>query len=204
MLSSSPNWFCSKVSDVSVGEPTLFGFGSRNVLRLLQVSSASDQPDARLPFFVGSLHGHKRASRITAFAFSRAVASAHICVTGASDRSVRIWDSRSCACLVVHSKHAAEVSCLAVSVSVNSLVFSADKGGNLMKWDYFKQSNQPSSLAHLMQGVAGGITCLSCCPDEAADKVAVGCQSGAVFVIDVKRESLTRLQGTEQVQPAQS
>jgi hypothetical protein len=92
LFPSSPNWYCTKVSDVSIGTPSLLGFGSRNVVRLLQVSDDAKMENKKiLPFFVGSPIGHKRTCRITAFSFSRLEGVAHLCVTGATDRSVRVW-----------------------------------------------------------------------------------------------------------------
>ena len=92
VFGSSPNWYCSAASDVRCpddgGTATataapLCAYGSQAAVALLRLCAPT-------PRFAGLLVGHKRQSRVTAVSFSPHRGLGHVCVSGATDCTLRV------------------------------------------------------------------------------------------------------------------
>jgi gem associated protein 5 len=81
-------------------------------------------------------------------------------------------------CVGKHSLHKQEISAVSMSSISPRLVLSADKSGSMVRWD---QHNDNRNVLHF--GV-GSVICVACSPHN-EDEAAIGCQSGAVLVVDI-------------------
>jgi WD40 repeat protein len=115
----------------------------------------------------------------------------HLCTGVFSYATATLRDSRSGVCLALHNKHSQELTSVSLSCVVSDLVVSADKGGAIIKWHF---QNKHSLSGGELRVSTAATTCVACCPDNAA-KIAIGCQSGAVFVMDITSGLKQRLQG---------
>uniref|UniRef100_A0AAX7TIK5 Anaphase-promoting complex subunit 4 WD40 domain-containing protein n=1 Tax=Astatotilapia calliptera TaxID=8154 RepID=A0AAX7TIK5_ASTCA len=116
-LPASPNWYCSRCSDVS--SSGLLGVGAKNIIYLI------DCPF--LCVFSGELVGHK--DLVSGFSFCQHAGQSHICVSSSSDGSVRFWDSSSKTLIREHTAHQSSVSALHWSPVDKNLVVSGDEKG---------------------------------------------------------------------------
>ena len=123
LFPSAPNWYISQVLDAS--SDGLVGFASKNSVRLMEVRKSTRQ-------FVGQLVGH--SNRVTAFVISPHLALRFLAASTALDKTVRLWDLRTCQCLASHSEHRAEPTAVAISHHDVDLVVSADKLGRVVAW----------------------------------------------------------------------
>ena len=94
VLLASPNWYCSTVADCSLN--SVYAFGARNCVYLLDVSSVS-------PIFEGQLDGH--VERVTSVCFSKHKLHASFLASGSDDKTVKIWDVGSKLALMEHKAH---------------------------------------------------------------------------------------------------
>lgn len=94
VLLASPNWYCSTVADCSLN--SVYAFGARNCVYLLDVSSVS-------PVFAGQLDGH--VERVTSVSFSKHKLHASFLASGSDDKTVKIWDVGSKLALMEHKAH---------------------------------------------------------------------------------------------------
>ena len=94
VLLASPNWYCSAVADC--GLSSIYAFGARNCVYLLDVSSVS-------PVFEGQLVGH--AERVTSVCFSKHKLHANFLASGSDDKTVKIWDVGTKLALLEHKAH---------------------------------------------------------------------------------------------------
>lgn len=117
LLPASPNWYCSRCSDVSVNG--VFGFGAKNVIHLLQVTATSPSVigegfyiifldltldliwSGHLP--AGELIGH--TERVSGFAFCHHNGQEHICASTSDDKTVKIWDAEQRVLVTEHNVH---------------------------------------------------------------------------------------------------
>uniref|UniRef100_I3KHW2 Gem nuclear organelle associated protein 5 n=1 Tax=Oreochromis niloticus TaxID=8128 RepID=I3KHW2_ORENI len=117
-LPASPNWYCSRCSDVS--SSGLLGVGAKNIIYLIDVSASSCR-------VAGELVGHK--DLVSGFSFCQHAGQSHICVSSSSDGSIRFWDSSSKTLIRDHAAHQSSVSALHWSPVDKNLVVSGDEKG---------------------------------------------------------------------------
>lgn len=117
-LPASPNWYCSRCSDIN-GKGVL-GFGAKNNIYLLNVTAASPAVTGKSRCFhsvlcvckitsiwvllsAGELSGH--TERVSGFAFCSYDGQEHICASTSDDKTVKIWDSEQKILLKEHNVH---------------------------------------------------------------------------------------------------
>uniref|UniRef100_A0A8C4H2J4 Gem (nuclear organelle) associated protein 5 n=1 Tax=Dicentrarchus labrax TaxID=13489 RepID=A0A8C4H2J4_DICLA len=113
-LPASPNWYCSRCSDVSSGG--LLGVGAKNIIYLIEASASSCE-----------LVGHK--DLVSGFSFCQHAGQSHICVSSSNDGSVRFWDSDNKALIRENAAHQTPVAAVHWSPVDKNLVVSGDEKG---------------------------------------------------------------------------
>uniref|UniRef100_A0A669B928 Gem nuclear organelle associated protein 5 n=1 Tax=Oreochromis niloticus TaxID=8128 RepID=A0A669B928_ORENI len=187
-LPASPNWYCSRCSDVS--SSGLLGVGAKNIIYLIDVSASSSCPGA-MSFsvcFSGELVGHK--DLVSGFSFCQHAGQSHICVSSSSDGSIRFWDSSSKTLIRDHAAHQSSVSALHWSPVDKNLVVSGDEKG-VVVCHWYHTGDTTSFFPEPRT-----IFCLTCSP-HTWNYVAVGYKDGMIVLIDVskKGEVIHRLRG---------
>ncbi|XP_077963032.1 gem-associated protein 5-like [Gasterosteus aculeatus] len=180
-LPASPNWYCSRSSDVN--DSGLLGVGAKNVIFLIDVSASSCR-------VTGELVGHK--DLVSGFSFCQHAGQSHICVSSSSDGTVRFWDSDSKVLLREHAAHQTSVAAVHWSPVDKNLVVSGDeKGVVVCHWH-----NTGDTASFFPEPRT--IVCLTCSP-HTWSSVAVGYKDGMIVLIDVskKGEVMHRLRGHE-------
>nr|XP_056716172.1 gem-associated protein 5 [Euleptes europaea] len=180
VLPASPNWYCSRCSDVS-GDGSLFGFAARNTVCLLEIR-------AGLPAFHGEIVGH--TERVSGFSFCHYPGQSNYCASSSDDGTVKIWDLQTLAVVTEHTLHQNTISALHWSPHVKDLVVSGDeKGVVICYWHNRSDSQQffPEPRT---------IFCLTCSPHH-DNLMAIGYKDGIVVIIDISRkgEVVRRLRG---------
>uniref|UniRef100_A0AAX7T8E8 Anaphase-promoting complex subunit 4 WD40 domain-containing protein n=1 Tax=Astatotilapia calliptera TaxID=8154 RepID=A0AAX7T8E8_ASTCA len=178
-LPASPNWYCSRCSDVS--SSGLLGVGAKNIIYLIDVSVSSCR-------VAGELVGHK--DLVSGFSFCQHAGQSHICVSSSSDGSVRFWDSSSKTLIREHTAHQSSVSALHWSPVDKNLVVSGDEKG-VVVCHWYHTGDTTSFFPEPRT-----IFCLTCSP-HTWNYVAVGYKDGMIVLIDVskKGEVIHRLRG---------
>uniref|UniRef100_A0A8C1UX68 Gem (nuclear organelle) associated protein 5 n=1 Tax=Cyprinus carpio TaxID=7962 RepID=A0A8C1UX68_CYPCA len=178
-LPASPNWYCSRCSDIN-GKGVL-GFGAKNTIYLLNVTAAS-------PAVTGELTGH--TERVSGFAFCSHDGQEHICASTSDDKTVKVWDAEQKILLKEHSVHQSTISAVHWSPVQKLLLVTGDEKGIVVC--YWFSSNDTQSFFPEPRT----IFCLSCSPHE-ENYIAVGYKDGMIVVIDIskKGEVIHRLRG---------
>ncbi|XP_070839743.1 gem-associated protein 5 [Chaetodon trifascialis] len=178
-LPASPNWYCSRCSDVN--SSGLLGVGARNIIYLIDVSASSCR-------VVGELVGHKDV--VSGFSFCQHAGQSHICVSSSNDGSVRFWDSDSKALIKEHAAHQTPVTAVHWSPADRNLVVSGDEKGIVVC--HWHHTGDTASFFPEPRT----IFCLTCSP-HTWSTVAVGYKDGMIVLIDVskKGEVMHRLRG---------
>uniref|UniRef100_A0A3Q1JWM0 Uncharacterized protein n=1 Tax=Anabas testudineus TaxID=64144 RepID=A0A3Q1JWM0_ANATE len=114
LLPASPNWYCSRCSDVS--SRGLLGVGAKNIIYLIDVSASFCE-----------LVGHK--DLVSGISFCQHAGQSHMCVSSSTDGSIRFWDSDSKALIREHAAHQSPVSAVHWSPVDKNLVVSGDEKG---------------------------------------------------------------------------
>ncbi|KAM3601720.1 uncharacterized protein V6R79_017715 [Siganus canaliculatus] len=178
-LPASPNWYCSRCSDVS--SSGLLGVGAKNLIYLIDVSASSCR-------VLGVLVGHR--GLVSGFSFCHHSGQNHLCVSSSDDGVVRFWDSENRVLLREHAAHQSPVAAVHWSPVDNNLVVSGDeKGVVVCHWHH---TGDTASFFPEPRT----IFCLSCSP-HSWSTVAVGYKDGMIVLIDVSRkgEVMHRLRG---------
>ncbi|XP_026183868.1 gem-associated protein 5 isoform X2 [Mastacembelus armatus] len=178
-LPASPNWYCSRCSDVTGGG--LLGVGAKNIIYLIDVSASTCR-------VTGELVGHK--DLVSGFSFCQHEGQSHICVSSSSDGSIRFWDSDTKALIKEHAAHQSPVAAVHWSPVDKNLVVSGDeKGVVICHWYHTGDTSRffPEPRT---------IFCLTCSP-HTWTSVAVGYKDGMIVLVDVskKGEVTHRLRG---------
>uniref|UniRef100_A0A9J7Y567 Gem nuclear organelle associated protein 5 n=1 Tax=Cyprinus carpio carpio TaxID=630221 RepID=A0A9J7Y567_CYPCA len=155
-LPASPNWYCSRCSDIN-GKGVL-GFGAKNTIYLLNVTAAS-------PAVTGELTGH--TERVSGFAFCSHDGQEHICASTSDDKTVKVWDAEQKILLKEHSVHQSTISAVHWSPVQKLLLVTGDEKGIVVC--YWFSSNDTQSFFPEPRT----IFCLSCSPHE-ENYIAVG------------------------------
>ncbi|KAM8900481.1 gem-associated protein 5 isoform 2-T2 [Spinachia spinachia] len=180
-LPASPNWYCSRSSDVN--DSGVLGVGAKNVIFLIDVSAASCR-------VTGELVGHK--DLVSGFSFCQHAGQSHVCVSSSGDGTVRFWDSDSQVLIREHAAHKTPVAAVHWSPVDKNLVVSGDeKGVVVCHWH-----NTGDTASFFPEPRT--IFCLTCSP-HTWSSVAVGYKDGMIVLIDVskKGEVMHRLRGHE-------
>ncbi|XP_023818197.1 gem-associated protein 5 isoform X2 [Oryzias latipes] len=178
-LPASPNWYCSRCSDVS--SSGLLGVGARNVVYLIDVSASACR-------VTGQLVGH--ADLVSGFSFCQHAGQNHVCASSSTDGSVRFWDSNSRTLVREQVAHQTPVSALHWSPVDKDLVVSGDEKG-VVVCHWFHTGDTASFFPEPRT-----IVCLTCSP-HTWSSVAIGYKDGMIVLVDVskKGEVMHRLRG---------
>ncbi|XP_035034293.2 gem-associated protein 5 isoform X1 [Hippoglossus stenolepis] len=178
-LPASPNWYCSRSSDVNSNG--LMGVGAKNIVYLIDVSAAS----CRLE---GELVGHR--DLVSGFSFCQHPGQNHLCVSSSNDGRIRYWDSSSKSLLKEHEAHQSPISALHWSPLDKNLVVSGDEKGVVVCY-WFHTGDTVSLFPEPRT-----IFCITCSP-HSWNTVAVGYKDGMIVLIDVSKKGLVmqRLRG---------
>uniref|UniRef100_A0A673LRH1 Gem-associated protein 5-like n=1 Tax=Sinocyclocheilus rhinocerous TaxID=307959 RepID=A0A673LRH1_9TELE len=155
-LPASPNWYCSRCSDIN-GKGVL-GFGAKNTIYLLNVTASS-------PAVTGELTGH--TERVSGFAFCPHDGQERICASTSDDKTVKIWDAGQKILLKEHNVHQSTISAVHWSPVQKLLLVTGDEKGIVVC--YWFSSNDTQSFFPEPRT----IFCLSCSPHE-ENYIAVG------------------------------
>ncbi|XP_026855963.2 gem-associated protein 5 isoform X3 [Electrophorus electricus] len=182
LLPASPNWYCSRCSDVN--SDGILGFGAKNTIYLLKVTATS-------PTVLGELNGH--TERVSGFAFCRHDGQENICASTSDDKTVKIWDIDQKALLTEHSVHQSIISAIHWSPVEKGLVVSGDEKGIVVCYWHGRNDT------HSFFPEPRTIFCLTCSPHN-ENYVAVGYKDGMIALIDIskKGEVVHRLRGHEE------
>uniref|UniRef100_A0A672SYA7 Gem nuclear organelle associated protein 5 n=1 Tax=Sinocyclocheilus grahami TaxID=75366 RepID=A0A672SYA7_SINGR len=148
-LPASPNWYCSRCSDIN-GKGVL-GFGAKNTIYLLNVTASS-------PAVTGELTGH--TERVSGFAFCPHDGQERICASTSDDKTVKIWDAGQKILLKEHNVHQSTISAVHWSPVQKLLLVTGDEKGIVVC--YWFSSNDTQSFFPEPRT----IFCLSCSPHE--------------------------------------
>ncbi|XP_074527898.1 gem-associated protein 5 [Halichoeres trimaculatus] len=178
-LPASPNWYCSRCSDIS--SSGLLGVGAKNNVFLIDVSASSCRVR-------GELVGHK--DFVSGFSFCHHPGQSHLCVSSSTDGSVCFWDSDNRSLIREDKAHQTSVTALHWSPVDKNLVVSGDEKG-IVVCHWFNTGDIASFFPEPRT-----IFCLSCSP-HTWSSVAVGYKDGMIVLIDVskKGEVTHRLRG---------
>uniref|UniRef100_A0A671TZD5 Gem nuclear organelle associated protein 5 n=1 Tax=Sparus aurata TaxID=8175 RepID=A0A671TZD5_SPAAU len=152
-LPASPNWYCSRCSDVS--RRGLLGVGAKNIIFLIDVSASSCR-------VVGELAGHR--DLVSGFSFCQHAGQSHVCVSSSNDGSIRFWDSDNKVLIKEHAAH--QVTVHWSPVDKNLVVSGDEKGVVVCHW--FHTGDTASFFPEPRT-----IFCLTCSP-HTWSTVAVG------------------------------
>ncbi|XP_044225520.1 gem-associated protein 5 [Thunnus albacares] len=178
-LPASPNWYCSRCSDVN--SSGLLGVGAKNIIYLIDVSASSCR-------VAGELVGHK--GLVSGFAFCQHAGQSHICVSSSNDGNVLFWDSDNKTLIREYAAHQSPVSAVHWSPVDKNLVVSGDEKG-IVVCHWYHTGDTASFFPEPRT-----IFCLTCSP-HTWSCVAVGYKDGMIVLIDVskKGEVMHRLRG---------
>ncbi|XP_040907522.1 gem-associated protein 5 [Toxotes jaculatrix] len=178
-LPASPNWYCSRCSDVNSGG--LLGVGGKNIIYLIDVSASTCR-------VAGELVGHK--DLVSGFSFCQDAGQSHLCVSSSNDGTIRFWDSHNKTLIREHAAHQSPVSAVHWSPVDKNLVVSGDEKG-IVVCHWYHTGDTASFFPEPRT-----IFCLTCSP-HSWNTVAVGYKDGMIVLIDVskKGEVMQRLRG---------
>ncbi|XP_077361495.1 gem-associated protein 5 [Festucalex cinctus] len=179
LLPASPNWYCSRCSDVSIGG--LLGVGAKNFIYLIDVSASTCSTQ-------GVLVGHR--GLVSGVSFCQDATQSHICASSSGDGVIIFWDTNTRSLLREYAAHQSAVSALHWSPLDKNLVVSGDAKG-IVACHWYNTGDTASFFPE-----ARSIVCLTCSPHNWST-VAVGYKDGMIVLIDVskKGEVTHRLRG---------
>ncbi|XP_077975936.1 gem-associated protein 5-like [Styela clava] len=175
VLPSSPVWYQSRGIDTS--HNGILAFGSRNLVFLLDLTQKRAE-------IYGILSGH--TDKVTTCSFCPTIGQDQLLriSSGADDCSVKVWDVRQKLMLHEQSAHGSNKIISVHWSPVNpSLILSGDEKGFVVCWNLDKGSTDrfyPDGSSQMHLG------CLTCSPHN-ENIVAIGYKSGAVSLMDIRR-----------------
>lgn len=175
VLPSSPVWYQSRGTDTS--HNSILAFGSRNLVFLLDLAQKRAE-------IYGILSGH--TDKVTTCSFCPLNDQDQLLriSSGADDCIVKVWDVRQKLMLHEHNAHGSNKIISVHWSPVNPyLILSGDEKGFVVCWNLDKGSTDrfyPDGSSQMHLG------CLTCSPHD-ENIVAVGYKSGAVSLMDIKR-----------------
>ncbi|XP_062868196.1 gem-associated protein 5 [Trichomycterus rosablanca] len=182
LLPASPNWYCSRCSDIN--QKGVLGFGAKNTIYLLKLTTSS-------PTVLGELSGH--TERVSGFAFCQHDGQENVCASSSDDKTVKIWDTEQKVVLAEHTAHQNTISAIHWSPVEKALLVSGDEKGVVVCY-WFGRNDSRSFFPEPRT-----IFCLSCSPHN-ENHVAIGYKDGMIVLIDIskKGEVIHRLRGHEE------
>lgn len=97
MLSASPSWYCSRVSDCH--PKGVFIYGAKNSVYVLDITNNNENS----PNYLTSVEVHH--DRVTSLSVNQHDHNKIVCCTASDDKKVRIWDIDSKELREEHSYH---------------------------------------------------------------------------------------------------
>ncbi|XP_064609337.1 gem-associated protein 5-like [Liolophura sinensis] len=179
VLPASPNWYSSKVSDVS---KDTFVFGARQNVYVYRLHGSHLVQ-------VWAFCGHRE--RVTSVTLCHARASLLSCCSADEDGKVKLWDVDSRAVLQEHEYHNVRVSALSWSPLDEDLIVSGDEKGAIVSWRL--QENR-----HMMLTPESGQGIVSlACSTQNREVLAVGYKNGLILLVSLanKGHVIHRLRG---------
>ncbi|KAF7697383.1 gem-associated protein 5 [Silurus meridionalis] len=182
LVPASPNWYCSRCSDLSVHG--VLGFGAKNTIYLLKVSASSAT-------VLGELRGH--SERVSGFSFCRHETQEHVCASSSDDKTIKIWDAEQKVLLEEHQVHQNTISAIHWSPRQKALLVSGDEKG-IVVCHWFGRGDTRSFFPEPRT-----IFSLSCSPHD-ENHVAIGYKDGMIVLIDLSKKGdvIHRLRGHEE------
>uniref|UniRef100_F6ZHD7 Uncharacterized protein n=1 Tax=Ciona intestinalis TaxID=7719 RepID=F6ZHD7_CIOIN len=174
VLASSPVWYQSRACDAT--ESGYFAFASRSLVYLLDIRGTA-------PRHYGILSGHEERVSTCSFGVKGANGEPYL-ISGADDGFVKCWDIHTKKAVKAHKSHGAfKVVCLHCSPASNNLVVSGDEKGFIVVWNVDSDQTKRFMPDGGVQQMLSAITC----SHHHSNLVAVGYKSGAVSIIDIRK-----------------
>ncbi|ESO89430.1 hypothetical protein LOTGIDRAFT_234283 [Lottia gigantea] len=168
----SPNWYCSKVSDVNT--TGLYVFGARSNVYIFKTNGGNHGP----PHFVGMFTEHK--DRVSSTMLGQTKENHGSCCSTSDDGFVKVWDIASKVTTKSHSEHKDKITCGSWSSLQDDLIVTGDERGNIICWQY------KADICQKFKQEKEYIFSIACSPHKKFH-VAVGYKSGNVLLLDITK-----------------
>jgi WD40 repeat protein len=191
----SVNWYCAKVSDVSLGVPKKVAYGAKDSVCLIVVENHDQTVGAhahrrklrKKDIRVVARYHHLPDSRVSAVSFSGHETLKHMLVSACTKGFIYVWDTKKQSLqgvgseLIVHA-HKHSITAISLSTILPGVVISADNRGFVNVMEQGLYSSKTSSLFEPLKG-RGAITSLACSP-YVGEHAAVGYRNGTLLILD--------------------
>ena len=159
----SVNWYCAKVSDVSLGVPKKVAYGAKDSVCLIVVENHDQTVGAhahrrklrKKDIRVVARYHHLPDSRVSAVSFSGHETLKHMLVSACTKGFIYVWDTKKQSLqgvgseLIVHA-HKHSITAISLSTILPGVVISADNRGfvNVMEQGlYSSKTEHPEKRA---------------------------------------------------------
>ena len=194
----SANWYCAKVSDISVGSPRLLAFGAKESICIFHMGGKQDSRSV-VPsdlIMVSRYYGHAADARVSALSFSRHKALQHMLVSGCSRGHVHIWDTKKQGHTIFESEksfsvHKDAITALSLPELAPEVVITGDTKGQIAVLKLGSDTgNHVTAIFEPLKG-CGAITSLECSP-YTREEVVIGFRNGGLAVFNWESFCLLR------------